>query len=179
MERLLLHICCGPCGTSVIERLSDTYSIHGFFFNPNIQPEEEYYRRLDSTRDVASYFSIPMEIPGYDTDRFEEAVRGYEQEPENGARCSLCYRLRLEETARYARENGYGIFASTLTLGPQKRASVINPIGHEIAGKYSLRFLDGDWKKQDGFKRSLELSRTLKIYRQKYCGCLLSIRDLA
>jgi len=176
MEQILLHICCGPCGTSVIERLHDTYRIHGYFFNPNIQPEDEYNRRLESACDVADYFGIPMTIADYDTGQYEEAVSGYEQEPENGARCLLCYRLRLEETARFARDNGFSIFASTLTLGPQKRASVINPIGHEIAGKYGLRFIDGDWKKQDGFKRSLELSRTLKLYRQKYCGCLLSIR---
>jgi len=177
MKKLLLHICCGPCATSVIERLADDYDLTGFFFNPNIHPEEEYTRRLDAAREVCSRLNVPYITGDYNPDQFFEAVRGLEDEPENGARCKVCYRLRFAETAGLAKERGFDIFASTLTLGSMKKAAVINPIGFEEAEKAGIEFLDGDWKKKDGFKRSCELSHEYGIYRQNYCGCTFSIWD--
>ena len=175
MQKLLLHICCGPCATSVIERLSPEYNITGYFFNPNIHPEEEYRRRLDAAQTAVRQAEIPCIEGEYEPEMFMQAVRGFENEPENGTRCPVCYRLRLAETARYAALHSLDCIASTLTLGPQKKASVINPIGRETAAAAGLSFVDGDWKKKDGFKRSLELCREIGLYRQHYCGCLFSM----
>ena len=175
MPKLLLHICCGPCATTVIERLCDDYSVTGYFYNPNIHPEDEYRRRLKAAREVTGKFGIPLIEGTYEPEIFFDAVRGLENEPENGARCPVCYRLRLAETARVAAGNSFGLIASTLTVGPQKKASVINPIGEEEAECAGLKFLPGDWKKKEGFRRSCELSREYGLYRQEYCGCLFSI----
>ena len=174
MQKLLLHICCGPCATSVIERLRNEYDITGYFFNPNIHPEEEYKRRLEAAQAAAEQSGIPCIEGVYEPETFMKAARGLEEEPENGARCPVCYRLRLAETARYAVLHSFDCMASTLTLGPQKKAAVINPIGHETAASAGIAFIEGDWKKKDGFKRSLALSREIGLYRQHYCGCLFS-----
>lgn len=174
MPRLLLHICCGPCSTTVIERLRDRHDITAYFYNPNIHPAEEYERRLAAARAVAHRFGIPFEAGPYEPDVFMTAVRGMEHEPENGARCPVCYRLRLSSAAGFASRHSFEVLASTLTLGPQKRASVINPIGQEVSAEAGITFLDDDWKKKDGFKRSLELSCELGLYRQHYCGCVFS-----
>ena len=177
MPTLLLHICCGPCATTVIERLSDDYDITGYFYNPNIYPEDEYRRRLEATDTVAKQSGIKLFEGVCDMQTFFKAVCGLENEPENGARCPVCYRLRLAETARIAAAEKYNAFASTLTLGPSKKAAVINPIGEEEAMRSGVRFLSGDWKKKDGFKRSCELSHKFSIYRQDYCGCIFSKRQ--
>lgn len=176
MPRLLLHICCGPCATTVIERLSSEYELTGFFYNPNIYPEEEYIRRLEAAREVTKHLGIPLLEGAYESEMFFDTVRGLENEPENGARCPSCYRLRLESTARTAADGSFGIIATTLTVGPMKRAAVINPIGHEEAERYGVSFLDGDWKKRNGFRKSCEMSRQYGIYRQHYCGCLFSMK---
>ncbi len=176
MPKLLLHICCGPCATTVIERLRDDWDITGYFYNPNIYPDDECRCRLKAAYTATEHSGIKLIEGAYDTPACFEAVRGLEDEPENGARCLVCYRLRLAETARLAAAEEYNTFASTLTLGPSKKASVINPIGEEEAKRYGVRFLLGDWKKKDGFKRSCELSCELNIYRQDYCGCLFSKR---
>jgi epoxyqueuosine reductase len=175
--RLLLHICCGPCATVAIETLSKVSVITGYYYNPNIYPEAEYFLRRDAAEDVSRQMGIPFVAGLYDQELFSDAVRGFEQEPENGARCTLCYRLRLTATALYARENGFDCFASTLTTGPQKKAAVINPLGTGIGGQYGVTFLEKDWKKQDGFRRSCELARSLGVFRQHYCGCRFSIRE--
>jgi len=176
MQKLLLHICCGPCATAVVERLIDDYDITGYFYNPNIHPEEEYCRRLEAAQMALNRFGIPFVEGRYEPDAFFKAVKGLEHEPENGLRCPVCYRLRLAATAEYAARNSFDCIASTLTLGPQKKASVINPIGIEAAESAGVEFLEGDWKKKDGFKRSLELSHEMGMYRQHYCGCVYSIR---
>jgi len=177
MSRLLLHICCGPCATVVIERLREDYEVTGYFYNPNIHPEEEYRHRLEAAREAAGRLGVPLIEEMYEPKEFYEAVRGLEQEPENGARCPVCYRLRLGRTAEAARERGFEVIASTLTVGPTKKAAVIDPIGAEAAEKAGVRFLPGDWKKKDGFKRSCEMSRAFGLYRQHYCGCVFSMRD--
>ncbi len=177
MLKLLLHICCGPCATTVIERLMDNYDITGYFYNPNIHPEDEYYRRLDAMRTVTERFSLSLIEGSYEPQKFFDAVRGLEHEPENGVRCTICYRLRLSETARTAIKASYDTIATTLTVGPMKNADVINSIGKKEAERAGIEFLTGDWKKKDGFKHSCELSRTFGIYRQHYCGCLFSMRQ--
>jgi len=175
MQKLLLHICCGPCATHVVEFLRQKYNITGYFYNPNIYPEEEYIKRLDAAREVAKRMGIEIIEGEYEPRTFFNAVKGFENEPENGKRCNICYRLRFYGTAQYAADNSFDCIASTLTLGPQKKASIINPIGISEAEKVGLSFIEGDWKKKDGFKRSCELSHEYGIYRQNYCGCLFSM----
>ena len=177
MPKLLLHICCGPCATTVIERLMDNYDITGYFYNPNIQPKDEHKRRLEAARTVANRFGIPFVEGEYDPETFFSVVKGLENEPENGLRCQVCYRLRLSVTAQYAAQHSFDCIASTLTLGPQKKAAIINPIGSEVAESAGVAFIDGDWKKKDGFRRSVELSQDINIYRQHYCGCIFSLRN--
>ncbi|MBM3331053.1 epoxyqueuosine reductase QueH [candidate division WOR-3 bacterium] len=174
--KLLLHICCGPCSTEVIRRLKDDYEVVGFFYNPNVHPEAEYNKRLMGVQRISALWRVLVDVGHYDRGRFIEAVRGLEAEPEGGRRCSACYRLRLEETARRAAENGCTHLATTLTIAPMKKAAVINPIGKEVATRHGLTFVDEDWKKRDGFRQSIELSRDLGLYRQNYCGCGFSRR---
>jgi len=175
-HRLLLHICCGPCATVVIERLVERYQITGFFYNPNIFPPEEYERRCEAVARVAAFFDIPLLRGEYDHKVFLSSVSGLEAEPEGGHRCPVCFRLRLLTTARQAKELGFAQFASTLTVGPNKQAELINRLGREAEVESGVGFLAGDWKKQDGFRRSVELSRQLDLYRQHYCGCEFSLK---
>jgi len=177
MTRLLLHICCGPCATTVIERLLPKYHVTGYFSNPNLFPGEEHVRRLDAARTVCEKFGIGLMEDPPDRDIFLDTVRGLENEPENGERCRECYRLRLRKTMRAAVHGSFDLTATTLTVGPMKKASVINPVGADEAAKHGIRFLEADWKKNDGFRRSCELAREFGIYRQHYCGCEFSMRD--
>jgi hypothetical protein len=174
--KLLLHICCGPCSTEVIRRLRDDYEVVGFFYNPNIHPEEEYNKRLMEVQRISALWRVLVDVGPYDHERFLEVARGLEDGPEGGKRCETCYRLRLEEAARRSADNGCTHLATTLTIAPMKKAAVINPIGREAAARYGLVFVEEDWKKRDGFKHSIELSRDLGLYRQHYCGCEFSRR---
>jgi predicted adenine nucleotide alpha hydrolase (AANH) superfamily ATPase len=157
--------------------LRDDYAVTGFFFNPNIHPPEEYRRRLDAAKTVCDRLDVKIIEGAYEPERFYEAIKGWEDEPENGNRCPFCYRLRLKVASRYAAENGYGFLASTLTVGPMKKAAVIDPIGEEEACRAGLIFIASDWKKKDGFRHSCDLSREYGIYRQHYCGCEFSMRE--
>jgi len=179
-ERILLHICCAPCATEVIKRLQEVrlWRIHGFFYNPNIQPEREYYKRLLEAQRVCKILSIPLEIGDYDWDRWQAEIRGLEKEKEGGKRCLVCFRYRLSTVAQKAKELGINIIASTLTISPRKRADKINPIGKEVCDELEIKFYEADWKKQDGFKHSLETSKELNIYRQNYCGCKYSMHQI-
>jgi len=174
--RLLLHICCGPCATTVIKRLKDGYEITGFFYNPNIFPEEEYQCRLEEAQKVVQNWKINLLTREYEHRVFLSEVRGLENEPEGGKRCEICFRLRLEKSALQAKELGCALLASTLTIGPNKNAEVINRIGKEVCAPLGIDFLEADWKKNDGFRQSVELSRKLGLYRQHYCGCEFSIK---
>jgi predicted adenine nucleotide alpha hydrolase (AANH) superfamily ATPase len=171
---LLLHICCGPCATTVIKRLKNEYKITGFFYNPNIFPLEEYQRRLESVQKLAQASKINILTDIYQHEAFLAAIRGWENEPEGGKRCEVCYRLRLSETALMAKKLGLGTVASTLTVGPNKKAEVINNIGRKVSLPLGLKFLAEDWKKKDGFKESVAISHLLGLYRQHYCGCEFS-----
>ena len=182
-KKLLLHVCCGPCSTTALERLYPEYDVTVFFYNPNIAPQREYIlRRDESKRYTQKVFgtAVPFVEGAFHPDVFLKTVKGYENEPEGGKRCELCFRLRMEETARFAKENGVTHFCTTLTLSPHKNAVLINRIGEELALKYDgLTYLPSDFKKRNGFGRSVEISKKHEMYRQDYCGCVFSMRKSA
>lgn len=174
--KLMLHICCGPCSTEVIRRLRNDYEVVGLFYNPNLYPETEYHRRLWEVQRLSALWHVLVDAGSYEHERFLATVRGLEKETEGRSRCVGCYQLRLEETARRARDNGCTHLATTLTIAPMKKAAVIHPIGCLAADRFGLVFVQEDWKKRDGFRRSVELSQELGLYRQNYCGCEFSRR---
>ncbi len=176
--KLLLHVCCGPCATAVIERLAPAYDLTCLWYNPNIEPLEEYNRRLEAARTVAASTAVRLVEGPYDNEMWRRAVAGYESEPEGGARCAICFRYRLAFAARYAAEHGFACFTTTLTISPHKNAEAINRIGQAIAADHGLAFLAENFKKRGGFQRSVELSKKLGLYRQDYCGCLFSRRRI-
>jgi hypothetical protein len=151
--------------------------VSGHFYNPNIHPPEEYQRRLLEMEGYARRIGLPLLMGGYDVERWREAVRGLEAEPEGGARCLVCYRLRLAETAALAQQEGFSHFTTTLSISPHKRAEAINAIGRELGARYGLEFYAADFKKKDGFAHSLRLSREAGLYRQDYCGCIFSLEE--
>ncbi len=178
MKRILLHVCCGPCAThSIVELRQESFDITLFFSNSNIHPEEEYLRRLDNLKTYADEIKIPYFIESYDPDSWFQAVEGYEEEPEGGARCKICVRIRLEKTAQYAKKHEFDGFTTTLTISPHKNAILINQLGNHIAEALGIGFLERDFKKQDGFKKSITLSKEYNLYRQNYCGCIYSIKN--
>lgn len=173
--RLLLHSCCAPCSSSVIERLREHYDICIYYDNSNIHPEDEYLRRMhEMQRYARERLHLALVIPEYRPQEWFASIRGHEDEPERGQRCTLCYGLRMEQSAAYAAAQGYDIFGTVLSISPHKDAERINRIGRELAHKYKLDFLEANFKKQGGFQRSLEISRQEGFYRQSYCGCLFS-----
>ena len=181
VPRLLLHSCCAPCSSYVMEYLSRYFEITVFYYNPNITEEAEYRRRAaEEARLIAQMpFSHPvtfLEGP-YEPKRFLEAVRGLEQIPEGGARCRECFRLRLAESAKAAVQEGCDYFTTTLTISPLKNAAVLNELGEAAAAEYGTVFLPSDFKKRNGYKRSIELSHEYDLYRQDYCGCVFSKKE--
>ena len=175
---LLLHSCCGPCSSYVLEYLSKYFKIKLFFYNPNIYPEEEYRKRLSEQKKLLSLMQpADTEIieGSYEPDRFYEYVKGFEHEPEGGKRCELCIRMRMEAAAQEAKRQGADYFATTLTVSPHKNAVYINDAGKELESKSGIAYLVSDFKKRNGYKRSIELSREYNIYRQNYCGCVFSL----
>ena len=177
---LLLHSCCGPCSTYVLEYLSQYFNITVFYYNPNIYPPEEFEKRtVEQKKLIEKMFSdnsVGFVEGQYDDDRFYETVKGLEYVPEGGERCFKCYRLRLEETAKKAQEGDFEYFTTTLSISPHKNAQKLNEIGEAVAKEYGLKYLLSDFKKKDGYKRSCELSAQYEIYRQDYCGCVFSVR---
>ena len=180
-SKLLLHACCAPCSSAVLERLANYFKISIFYYNPNITEEDEYIKRINELKRFVSEFKTkyPVEIieGNYEPNKFMKMAKGLENEPERGKRCFKCYELRLEETARIAEELGFNHFATTLTLSPHKNAKWINEIGEELNNKYKSNYLYSDFKKKEGYKISIELSKTYNLYRQDYCGCIYSKRD--
>ncbi len=175
MKKLLLHICCAPDATYGIEYFSKDFDVTVFFYNPNIHPREEYRLRLIELYRVARRFGVDVIEGKYDPERWFEAVRGMEDEPEGGRRCSVCFKMRLEETARVAKELGFDAISTVLTISPKKDAELINRIGRAAAARHGIEWIDSNLKKGGGFKRSLELSREFELYRQEYCGCIFSL----
>ena len=177
--KLLLHICCAPCSTHVVEALKEGYNLTGHFYNPNIHPESEYLRREEEMKRYARKIGLDLACDEYDDARWFEMVKGMEDIPEGGKRCFLCYRMRLEKTARYGKDHGYPLFTTTLSVSPHKNAEKINEIGSEIASKYGMDFLTADFKKGGGYDRSVRMSKAEGMYRQSYCGCIFSQREAA
>ena len=173
-SKLLLHTCCAVCSAYVLEKLGREYDLTVFYYNPNIHPEEEYLRRLKESRDYCQKINIEFIERPYDTDKWFESTRGHEQDPERGKRCKICYRMRMEATADYVKKNNYNIFATTLTISPHKDASSINDIGLELEKKFGIKYLEADFKKQDGFKKTMDIANQEGFYKQNYCGCLFS-----
>ncbi len=175
---LLLHSCCAPCSSYVLKYLSDYFRITLLYFNPNISPKEEYVKRVGEQKRLISELSVcnPVSfIEGrYEPSEFYEAVRGYENEPEGGERCFICYELRLCEAAKYAVEGGFDYFATTLSISPLKNAAKINEIGERVGARFGVKHLPSDFKKKEGYKQSVELSAQYCLYRQNFCGCVYS-----
>lgn len=178
VPKLLLHSCCAPCSSYVIEYLSSYFKILVFYYNPNLYPDEEYEKRVKEQMRFIQAFPAkhPVEFLSgdFEKERFYEAVKGLEQEPEGGARCFACYRLRLMETARTAKRLGMDYFTTTLSISPLKNAVKLNEIGEELAEEYGVAYLPSDFKKKNGYHRSVELSKEYGMYRQDYCGCIFS-----
>jgi len=171
---LLLHICCVGCGVYASQILKRDYEARLFFYNPNIRPEEEYKRRMAEAEKIAEQFNLKLIKGEYEHEKWLEAVRGREADPERGERCLICYKFRLDAAAAMAKKLNCDYLTTTLTASPHKNASAINQLGGQAAAQYGLKFLNRDFKKQDGFKKSTVLSRELGLYRQNYCGCEFS-----
>ena len=181
VPRLLLHSCCAPCSSYVLEYLSEYFSITVFYYNPNIFPAEEYEMRVKEQEALISRLPVKNRISflegPYEQERFYEMAKGLEKEPEGGERCFRCYHLRLLEAAQMARAGGFDYFTTTLSISPLKDARKLNEIGERLAREYGVAFLNSDFKKRDGYKRSIELSKEYGLYRQDYCGCVYSLRE--
>ena len=193
---LLLHSCCAPCSSYVMEYLREHFAITVFYYNPNITAGEEYrYRLAEEKRLIEAYnkqvdeqdfdgmhstsraHKIAILEAPYDPERYLSLVKGYEDCPEGGDRCSICFEMRLRESAKVAREGGFDFFTTTLTISPLKNAQKLNQIGEAVGREYGVKFLPSDFKKKNGYKRSIELSREFGLYRQNFCGCAFSKRD--
>lgn len=175
-ERVLLHICCAPDAAYGVAAMQEHFRVTGFFFNPNIHPGEEYARRLGATRRLQDALPFDLNVAGGGEPEWEQATRGLEAEPEKGRRCEACIRLRLAATAREASRLGIPAYSTVLTVSPKKDASTVNRLGREEGGKAGVFFVEADMKKGDGFRKSVEVSTRLGIYRQDYCGCRYSLR---
>jgi epoxyqueuosine reductase len=171
---IVLHICCGVCAAGAADvLLSEGHRVTGYFYNPNIYPEHEYVLRLEAARCIADSLKFDLVAGPYDTDKWNAGTTALGGEPEGGARCSVCYRLRLEKTLGFMQEIGADAFTSTLTISPHKPALEINRTGVEIGRDH---YMPRDFKKKDGFKRAMETARKLELYRQNYCGCIYSLQ---
>ena len=176
---ILLHSCCGPCSTAVIEKLIKDYAITVFFYNPNVSDQQEYGKRKSAQKLFLERYNPAVPIGfvegDYEPETFLKIAKGHEKEPEGGARCSLCFNLRLEATAAFAKRNSFAFFGTTLSVSPHKNADLINSIGLNLSAQYDVCYLISDFKKQDGYRRSIQMSKEYHLYRQQYCGCQYSI----
>lgn len=176
---ILLHSCCAPCSSHVISVLKDYFDITVLYYNPNISPIQEYEKRKQEQINFIKQLDCGIKIMDcdYDNDVYEECIKGLENEKEGGARCLKCFRLRLEKTAKLASINNFDYFCTTLTVSPYKNSQVINNIGKELMNIYNVKWLYSDFKKEEGYKHSIALSKQYNLYRQDYCGCIYSIRN--
>lgn len=177
-EKLLLHVCCAPCSSHVLELLSAQFDITVYFYNPNITKEAEYVKRVDELKRFVTEAPFAKHVKvveeDYDPDLFFAMSKGLEQEPERGARCYKCYELRLRKSAEYAKAHGYDLFTTTLSISPHKNAAWLNEIGERLANEYEMPYMYSDFKKKNGYARSIQLSKEYNLYRQNYCGCVFS-----
>ena len=177
-KKILLHSCCAPCSSYVISYLINYFDITILYYNPNIYPYEEYIKRKNEQikliKELKSKNKIDIIDCDYDNEVYNELIKGLENEPERGNRCTICYKMRIEKTAIIAKEKKYDYFCTTLSVSPYKNANLINEIGKELEAKYNVKWLYSDFKKKDGYKKSIELSKKYNLYRQDYCGCIYS-----
>ncbi len=178
VPKLLLHSCCAPCSSYVLEYLSPSFEIVDYYYNPNIGPKEEYDLRVQELQHLIERMSLKHKVQflegPYEPELFYKMVKGYEHCEERGERCEICFRMRLEESAKKCRELNCDYFTTTLTISPLKDAKLLNRIGEEMAVKYGVNYLPSDFKKKNGYKRSIELSKEYELYRQSFCGCVFS-----
>jgi predicted adenine nucleotide alpha hydrolase (AANH) superfamily ATPase len=173
-ETILVHICCAPDALYVMNQLKETYALTGYFYNPNIHSADEYILRLDEAKKVAGVVGFRLIEGPYDEHRWFEYTKKHRDAPEKGTRCDICYALRLQKTAQEAARQGFDLFTTIMSLSPWKKADVLNRIGTMFGRRYRTRFLEANFKKKDGFRKSVELSQDHHLYRQNYCGCLYS-----
>ena len=180
-RRLLLHCCCAPCSSATLERLQDEYDVDIFYYNPNIEPEAEFRKRAGEEERFVREFrpdgGVSVIVPAYEHEAFEAIARGREHLPERGERCRLCYELRMRKTADYALSHGYDCFTTSLSISPYKSSRWINEIGESLSEELGIAFLHSDFKKKNGYRRSIELSREYHLYRQDWCGCVYSRQE--
>lgn len=176
-KRLLLHICCAPCSTHTIEQLKADFDIAGHFYNPNIHPESEYQHRKNEMERYADIINLDLFCDEYDPDKWFELTNGMENMPEGEKRCLLCYEMRLEKTAQYAKEHDYEYITTTLSISPHKNADKINEVGSKVAERHQIKFHADDFKKKGGFEKSIQISKQNNLYRQSYCGCIYSKKE--
>lgn len=179
-KTLLLHACCAPCSSYVLEYLNNIFDITVFYYNPNITSETEYSFRASEIKRFLkeANFNLPLVMGRYEPEKFFEISKGHENEAEGNERCFECYRLRLRETAEYAKKNSFDCFTTTLSISPYKNADKLNSIGKELSEEYEIKYLFSDFKKKNGYKRSIELSEKYNLYRQNYCGCIYSYEEM-
>ncbi len=185
-KRLFLHCCCAPCSSYVLEYLSEYFAVTVFFYNPNITEADEYRKRVEEqkrlidtyNREGKGKYPISFVEGRYDPEVFLQAVKGHEEDPEGGERCGICFALRLREAAVLAAQGGYDYFTTSLTISPLKNAERLNEIGRAAGEKEGVAFLPSDFKKKNGYKRSVELSKEYDLYRQNYCGCVFSRNEV-
>ncbi len=176
-NKLVLHICCAPDEAWVVHTLRDRYELHCFFCNPNIYPPQEYDKRLADAKKVAQIYEVPLTATPYEPESWKNAVKDLEKTPEGGARCVQCFLLRLRKTAKFCRELGWNRFTTVMSISPHKRIEMLNRTGNQAAQEYGVTYKQFNFKKKDGFKESIRLSRELGLYRQDYCGCVLSKKE--
>lgn len=178
---LVLHSCCAPCSSAVMERLNRYFELAVYYYNPNISPEAEFRHRVQEQKRLVAQMPLAEDVHviegEYDPQRFYELTRGHEQDPEGGARCAICFEMRLRKTAEYARSIGAAYFTTTLSISPLKNAQLLNELGGSIAAEFGLRYLFSDFKKKDGYRRSCVLSEEYALYRQDFCGCVFSKQE--
>lgn len=174
--KLLLHSCCAPCSSFCIEKLKDNFDITVYYYNPNMDSLDEFNLRAEEQIKFCKISGVKCIVENFDSSEFYSKIKGLEDEPERGKRCFVCYELRLNKTAEFAKINGFEYFTTTLTLSPLKNAEKLNEIGEKVASKVGVKFLNSDFKKNGGYLRSIELSKEYNLYRQNYCGCIYSKR---
>lgn len=175
-KKILLHSCCGPCSTACIERLKNYFDITVIYYNPNIEPTEEYEMRKREQMRLLNILHIEFLDCDYDNEVWQEITKPFKDDLEGGRRCSVCFGIRLKYTAKVAKRLNFDYFGTTLTVSPHKNSLIINDIGNKIGKKIGINYLFADFKKKDGYKRSIELAKKYDLYRQDYCGCLYSKR---
>ena len=173
---MLVHVCCAPDALYVLNILKTDFDVSGYFYNPNIHPQKEYELRLNEAQKVAKWLDVTLVEDEYDVDRWLDVTKKFTLEPEKGKRCDICYALRLDKTAQKAKELKFDVFSTVMSLSPWKKADVLNRIGSMFSRRYSLSFFEANFKKKDGFRKSVDMSKQFGLYRQNYCGCKFSRR---